>query len=216
MNEHERTPDDSMSSHEIEIQQNIYDGEGSEGIESIEMFLAAKKSLHAQIEDMMQGEGESAKAVETYLNDLLTGSAQGFAHTIQSAETTLGDRLHLGAQLLLQSLLEIKELSDKYDCGISVDTSPEATDEIIEIFEQELTETTDGREEFEAFEQTFGSLHAHLIDIMINHAPSNKNDQRRYKHMEFKAKTLGAAKETVKIALGAGMAVLAIRFFDKK
>lgn len=216
MNEHERTPDDSMSSHEIEIQQNIYDGEGSEGIESIEMFLAAKKSLHAQIEDMMQGEGESAEAVEAYLNDLLIESAQGFAHTVQLAEATLGAKLEFGSQLLLQSLLEIKQLSDKYNCGILVDTSSETTNEITEAFEQELTESTEEADEFKAFEQVFGALHMHLIDIMINRAPSNKNDQRKHRQMEFKAKALGTAKETAKIALGAGMAVLAIRFFDKK
>ncbi len=216
MNPYEHIPDEDMSPQEFDIQQAIHNGEDTEGIESIEMFLAAKKSLHAQLEDMMQGEGESDEAVEAYLNDLLIESAQGFAHTVQSAEATLEAKLEFGSQLLLQSLLEIKQLSDKYDCGILLDTSSDAADELIEAFEQELIEPTNDTDEFEVFEQTFGALHSRLIEIMISHAPNNKNDQRRYKQMELKAKTLGAAKETVKIALGAGMAVLAIRFFDKK
>ncbi len=216
MHKHERTPDSNMSTREIEIQQDIFSGEGSEGIEAIESFIAAKRALHEQIEEMMEGEGESTEEAEAYLNSFLIEAAQGFARTLQLAEVGLDDKLQFGAKLLLQSILEIKELSDNYACGISVDNNSDSTDEIIEAFEIQLAEATDKAEEFEAFEQTFGALHAHVIEVMVSHAPDNKNDLRRSRRIELRVKALSTAKETTKIALGASAAILAVRFLGKK
>lgn len=215
MQKHEHTPENNMSPNEIALHQDIYNGEGSEGIDVVETFLAAKTSLHAQIEEIMQGGGESTQEVEAYLNSFLVASAQGFAKMLQLSEASLDDKLQFGATVLLQSLQEIEKISEEYGCDVSIDTEPVELSELIEAMEEELEESDDEIEKYEVFEQTFGSLHAHIIGSIINQSPLNINDQRRSERQELKTKAFNAVKETAKVALSAGVVVMAVRFFNK-
>lgn len=208
----ERASRKNLTPIEIELNQDLSVGEGSEGIDTLETFLAAKSTLNTIIKDMMQGKGESAEASMEYMGLMLVETARSYAHTVQTADNP-EEIYQNGAELLQQSLSEIKIIADEYDCGFTIDV--DMIEKITEVLETQAGQLGKD-EEFTVFEDTYGNFHQDIINVMISHAPTNENDLRRIKQDILKAKALKAAKETAKIALGTTAAFLAVRFFGKK
>lgn len=169
----ERIPEKSLTPLEIPLDQDLITGEGSEGIDSLDAHLLAKQSMYSMVEDAMQGKGESAQAMSEHMDILLQATAKSYAATLQTVPDAV-EMYRYGGELLHQALVEIDELSKKYECGLQIYTS--SPDELGAAIEQLVNEESD---KANALESAFGATTMEMFNAILNHAEDNHNDTRR-------------------------------------
>ena len=207
----ENNPNHNSSIEELCL--SMYTGKGSEGIDNIDTYLVAERTLHGMINEAMLGKGESAEEMIEYINLMLIETSQGYARSVMTVKDQ-EEIYQFAAVLLHHSLLDIQDLVKSHQCDIPIETSN--VDDIAEAFMEQAEDEELPEELSKMFEETYGAIHQDIINEMLSCAPYNENDLRRERRAELKANLFDIAKDATKVALGATAAVVALRFLDHK
>lgn len=207
----ENNPNHNSSIEELCL--SMCTGKGSEGIDNIDTYLVAERTLHGMINEAMLGKGESAEEMIGYINLMLIETSRGYARSVMTVKDQ-EEIYQFAAVLLHHSLLDIQDLVNNHQCDIPIETSN--VDDIAEAFMEQAEDEELPAELSKMFEETYGAIHQDIINEMLSCAPYNENDLRRERRAELKANLFDIAKDATKVALGATAAVLAVRFLDHK
>ena len=184
--------DDHISDHNLE--QTLRDGGGTEVLDTLDVFSAAKGRFLDVARATMHGEGES---------DHVDSAVQLF-------DDEAGGSLVAG-RLIVETL---NDLNGCLDVAVDEALFKQTCDEI-GVAVDNIISYCGADEQVKRLSTLYFEASTMALDYVLEHSLENKNEALQARREALKSGVVGAAREVGKIALGAAAAVAALRLFDK-
>ncbi len=201
-----------LNDQEIDMEIDLHGGDGSEGIENIENFYAARKALFEVVEDCMRGEHQGIDEAKYQIESLLVVTAKTFA-SVSISEEDFDSRIDDASQFFYSSMIELKAFVDSFGTPVIFEVFDLET--VQESF-QEVFDEDDYDSHYDKFEEALGSLYGLVLGGMLQHGKDSFAEIQREKSQLRKDNALAISREIAKAGLNAIAIAAATRFWAKK
>lgn len=204
-------PSKPLTEQEVAMAIDLQSGEGSQGVEALQDFYAAREALFLSVETRMQGKHESSEEADYYIEELLVKSSEAFA-TVVCEESDPEQRVTYASEALRSSLIYLEEFADKSEAPVGFElTGAEGfSDAFEEVFADE-----DDDQNFEVLKYNFYSIHEAYLSKLLEYSKAGEVEVKRQKLQHKKDEIMALTREVARTALGTVAAIAAVRMWDK-